>query len=248
MHRSKFPRTLSWPLTICRGYDKLTVALVLAFDSEGSCLSELASDFLGPAEQAYFSTLRFVRRQRSYLLGRYAAKLALRDLVHESDLRAIEITRGVFDQPIARCARNQGWGVTISHAESLAVALAFPAGHPMGIDIERVDSARFETIFSQLSDEETNWVRAIGGNMAEIASALWTIKEALSKALCTGLMTPMQIYNLTEFQRVGSGIWEGLFQNFDQYKAVTWIGSFHVLSVVLPKWSSLALECNIREV
>src|SRR5258705_11137092 len=142
MLRSKLPHTMSLPLTILRGDDKLTAGLVVAFDSEGCCLSELAADFLGPAEQAYFSTLRFVRRQGSYLLGRYAAKLALRDLLHESDLRALEIARGVFDQPIAPCTRNQGWGVTISHAESLAVALAFPAGHPMGIDIERVDSAR----------------------------------------------------------------------------------------------------------
>jgi 4'-phosphopantetheinyl transferase len=248
MLRSKLPHTLSWPLTILRGDDKLTAGLVVAFDGEGCCLSELAADFLGPAEQAYFSTLRFVRRQRSYLLGRYAAKLALRDLLHESDLRALEIARGVFDQPIALCTRNQGWGVTISHAESLAVALAFPAGHPMGIDIERVDSARCETIFSQLSDEEINWVRAIGGNKPEIATALWTTKEALSKVLCTGLMTPIQIYKLTEFQPIGSGIWEGLFQNFGQYKAVTWIGSFHVLSLVLPKRSSPILECNVREV
>ena len=118
----------------------------------------------------------------------------------------------------------------------------------MGIDIERVDSARCETILSQLSDQEINWVRAIGANRLEIATALWTIKEALSKVLCTGLMTPIQIYNLADFQPMGSGIWEGLFQHFGQYKAVTWIGSFHVLSVVLPKRSSLVLECNVRQV
>jgi 4'-phosphopantetheinyl transferase len=91
-------------------------------------------------------------------------------------------------------------------------------------------------------------VKAIGGNRLEITSALWTIKEALSKVLCTGLMTPMQIYNLTAFQPIDSGTWEALFQNFGQYKAVTWIGSLHVLSVVLPKRSRLALEGNIREV
>jgi hypothetical protein len=49
-----FPRAMSWSLTILRGADKLTAGLVAAFDSEGSCLSELAADFLGPAEQAYF--------------------------------------------------------------------------------------------------------------------------------------------------------------------------------------------------
>jgi 4'-phosphopantetheinyl transferase len=91
-------------------------------------------------------------------------------------------------------------------------------------------------------------VTRFGGNTLEIATALWTIKEALSKVLCTGLMAPIQVYNLTEFQPIDSGIWESLFQNFGQYKAVTWIGSSHVLSLVLPKRSSLSLECNVRDV
>jgi phosphopantetheinyl transferase len=50
-----------------------------------------------------------------------------------------------------------------------------------------------------------NWVKAIGGNKPEIATALWTTKEALSKILCTGLMTPIQVYNLTEFQPLALG-------------------------------------------
>jgi phosphopantetheinyl transferase len=36
-------------------------------------------------------------------------------------------------------------------------------------------------------------------------AALWTAKEALSKVLCTGLMSPVEIYNLSEFSRISSG-------------------------------------------
>jgi len=140
MSSFKLPRAVSWPLTIQRGEAQLSAALAIVFDDQSLVLNELAGELLGPTEFAYFSTLPFGRRRQGYLLGRYAAKLALRDLLQESDLRIIEIVRGVFDQPIVLFGQKQGWSVTISHADSLAFALAFPTGHPMGIDAERIDS------------------------------------------------------------------------------------------------------------
>jgi len=133
MSSFKLPRAASWPLTIRRGEAQLSAALAIVFDDQSLVLNEL-DELLGPTEFAYFSTLPFGRRRRGYLLGRYAAKLALRDLLQESDFRIIEIARGVFEQPIVLFARKQGRGVTISHTDSLAFVLAFPRGHPMGID------------------------------------------------------------------------------------------------------------------
>jgi len=237
MISSKFPRTIPWPLTIVRGEVRLAAALVVAFDEEDGPLIELAADFLGPTEAAYFSTLRFERRQRSYLLGRYAAKLALRGLLNEPDLRAIEIGRGVFDQPIVLPPQTDALDVTISHADSLAVALAFPRGHPMGIDIERVDPARLGTILTQLSEQEKKWVIASTENGLRLATALWTAKEALSKVLRTGLMSSMEIYDLAEFKVAPTGTWQGLFQHFGQYKATVCVGQSFALGIVLPKLS-----------
>ena len=50
-------------------------------------------------------------------------------------------------------------------------------------------------------------------------------------------MSPVKIYNLAEFYQIDSGIWEGLFQNFAQYKARIWTGSSYALSIVMPKRS-----------
>ena len=247
MSSFKHPHALSWPLIIRRGEAQLKAAQVTVFDDPASNLIEFAAEFLGPRESAYLSTLRFARRQQSYLLGRYAAKLALRDLLTEPDLRAIEIVRGVFEQPIVQCARSHRWCVTISHAGSLAVALAFPAGHPMALDTEQIDSARYETILSQLSNQEIEWIEANAERKLQLATALWTAKEALSKVLCTGLMSPIQIYNLSEFSRISSGNWEGHFQNFGQYKTTTWIGTSYATSIVLPKRSLILNEREIRE-
>jgi 4'-phosphopantetheinyl transferase len=248
MNLIKLLRTVSDPVTIRRGNTHLAARLVLAYrDSSCPCL-ELAVQILGQPEWAYFSTLRFARRQESYLLGRYAAKVALTELLVEPDLKAIEIKRGVFEQPVVWYDRNARWEVTISHAEGLAVAMAYPAGHPMGIDIERIDSTHREAILSQLSEKETGWVDASVTDTLPIATALWTAKESLSKALRTGLMRPVNVYNLTQFSAVDSGIGEACFENFAQYKARVWIGSSYALSIALPKRSALAFEGNLRAV
>jgi len=244
----KLPRAVSWPLTIQRGEAQLSAALAVVFDDQSLVLNELAGELLGPTELAYFSTLPLGRRRHGYLLGRYAAKLALRDLLQESDFRIIQIGRGVFDQPLVLFAQKQGWGITISHTDSLAFALAFPTGHPMGIDAERIDSTCLETRFSQLSERETEWIETANlKRKPGLATALWTSKEALSKILCTGLTSPIQIYSLAEFNLIGLGTWEGLFQNFGQYKAIASICSSYALSIVLPRNSVLGGAGDIGE-
>ena len=242
----QLPRTLSCPITIRREDAQFAPILVVA-SHLGSCsYTELAAEILGETEKAYYSTIRSARRQESYVLGRYAAKVALTSVVSAPTLKAVEIDRGVFDQPVVRCDWNERWDVTISHAANLAVAVAYPAEHPMGVDIEQINPAQHETILSQLSEQETGWVNASSTSRIEIATALWAAKEALSKVLRTGLMSPIQIYNLIEFTAVAPGIREGLFQNFGQYKARVWIGSSYVLSIVLPKRSALTSESDFR--
>ena len=245
MSSFNLPRTVLVPLTLHRSDLQLEAKLVVALGDNAWSLMDLSGEIFGKAEAVYLSTLRFERRQKSYVLGRYAAKIALGNALVESDLRTIEIERGVFEQPVVRYSRDDKWDVTISHTEFLAVALAYPRGHPMGIDIERIDAAGAETASSQLSEQEAGWIEGQPANKLETIFALWTAKEALSKALRTGLTSPIEIYNLAEFSRIGSGIWEGLFLSFAQYKARVWIGSSSVLAIVLPKQSTIFTEANL---
>jgi 4'-phosphopantetheinyl transferase len=244
---SDLPKVLiSRRLDIHRGEASLTAMLVITFESNLGLVDEVAAELLGPTEAAYFSTLRFERRQKSYLLGRYAAKLALSQVLSEPNLKAIEVLKGVFDQPIVHCERHERWNVTLSHTESLAVALAYPAGHPMGIDVEQISQSRYETIMSELSSQETSWVKNSARGKHGVATALWSAKEALSKAITTGLMTPFQIYELAEFHQLHSGVLEVLFRNFAQYKARVWLGSSYVLSIALPKRSMIGEHLDLR--
>ena len=241
MNPAGLPRTLSYPITIRRGEIQLRAMMVVVFNNPSKGWMEVATKLLGGSETAYFSALRFAGRQESYLLGRYASKLALSAVLSEPDLRAIEIERGVFEQPIVRCDRNGGWDVTISHTEDVAMALAYPAGHPMGIDLEKFGPGQHETILSQLSEREIGWLRLHTAERFQFASALWAAKESLSKVLRTGLMANIRVYDLAEFNVVDSREWEGFFENFAQYKARVWIGSKHVLSIAFPKRSTLVL-------
>ncbi|MBV8278276.1 MAG: 4'-phosphopantetheinyl transferase superfamily protein [Verrucomicrobia bacterium] len=242
MSRVEHPRTLPYPVMIRRGDIELSAMLVIAFSDSVNSWMQAAAVLLGKTETAYFSTLRFARRQASYLLGRYAAKVALSAVLAEPDLRAIEIERGVFEQPVVRCSRSGGWEVTISHTEDVGVALAYPAGHPMGIDLEHIEPGQYETILSQLSEREIGWLNLRSAERLQFASALWAAKESLSKVLRTGLMANIRAYDLAEFNLIDARVWEGFFENFAQYKARVWMGSKHVLSITLPKRSTLVLD------
>jgi phosphopantetheinyl transferase len=215
--------------------------MVVVFGDSSNTWMEAATELLGETETAYFSTLVSARRQVSYLLGRYAAKIALSTVLAEPDLKVIEIERGVFEQPIVHCGGNGGWDVTISHTEDQAVALAYPAGHPMGIDLERIDPRQSETILSQLSEREIGWLNVGSAEKLQFATALWAAKESLSKVLRTGLMANIRVYDLVEFNSIDSRVWEGFFENFAQFKARVWIGSNHVLAIAFPKRSTLVL-------
>jgi 4'-phosphopantetheinyl transferase len=245
MSSFKLPRTVVVPLALHRSNLQLEATLVVALADSAWSFMDLSGEIFGKTEAAYLSTLQFERRQKSYVLGRYAAKMALGHALAESDLRTIQIERGVFEQPVVRYPRDDKWDVTISHTEFLAAALAYPRGHPMGIDIERIDAASAETASSQLSEQEAGWVKDQPTNKLETTFALWTAKEALSKTLRTGLTSPIEIYNLAEFSQISSGNWEGLFLNFAQYKARVWIGSSSVIAIVLPKKSTIFTEADL---
>ena len=217
---------------------RFTANLAITFAHDFVRLAERAPMFLAESELAYFTGLEHDRRRRSYLLGRCAAKLALQQSLAEPDLRALEIGSGVFGQPLVLHASRATPGVTISHSVDLAVAFAFPAGHPMGVDLERIDPERLDTIRSVMSRRERAW--ADHSDPVTLSTLVWTAKEALSKVLLCGLMSPWAILSVGELQPRGARVWEGRFENFAQYKFFSWASRFYLMSVVLPKNSMYA--------
>lgn len=204
-----------------------------------------AGEFLNLEEIALFRTLKFERRQISYLLGRWAAKYALKACL-DSKLEPIDIAikSGVFNQPVVCCPIARSLGVSISHNDFLVCGLAYPEEHPMAIDVEEVNESRTEVMLTQIGRNEENMAQLVCSTKDVAATVVWTAKEALSKALRCGMTCPYELLEISKLE-VGQGYYTGRFKNFGQYKFQTWLRNGTVLTIVLPK--NTELDLNIPE-
>jgi 4'-phosphopantetheinyl transferase len=188
----------------------------------------LKDSFLHPDEYAYFNTLTAPKRQHSYLQGRHTAKKAAAAFCNEPT--KIKIITGIFQQPVLEIPGVSNIQLSISHTENWCGVIVFPEVHPMGIDVEMITPEIHETIEGIITEKEKS---LLPGSVADLAM-LWTMKEALSKTLRTGLMTPLQVYEVSYIVHI-DGVTEAHFTNFAQYKALSWISGDHAWSIVLPK-------------
>lgn len=188
---------------------------------------------LHPEELKYLESLKYPIRRKSYLLGRISAKKALNQITSQPS-SSIFIDKGVFQFPVVNYIKQKNIQVSISHCNEFGIALAFPEIHPLGIDIERIDDNKIKTIQSQLTQKEILLSDSDNLPLNIFYTILWTIKESLSKILKTGLTLDFNFFEIASLKRSGQ-IWECTFTNFIQYKAVSFCIDEYIISVVLPK-------------
>ena len=194
-------------------------------------------EFLSENEKLQAAGLQFPAKKESFLLGRLAAKRALGALIKEPDLRQIVIRAGIYGQPLVQHPRAGAVQVTVSHSHGLAVALAFPAAYPMGIDLETVSAVSAATILGELqaSPAELAWLVAAGVDEATACCVLWTAREALGKSMQVGINSPLGILALGEIRNAAAGNWAGRYLNFPQCRCLSQAWDGRVLSLALPR-------------
>ena len=232
--------TLLEPISLTRPKESFTAYLAISKQT----LPELIAAkqiFLHAREEAYFKTLVAERRQISYLLGRYVAKKAVGKCFHEQNLSKIEISSGIFQQPIVCYTSQENIQVSIAHSQQWGAALAFPEAHPMAIDLETVDPQTDAHLWPQITSQEKRLVENLELTQSKSLILLWTIKEALSKVLKTGLMTDFHVYELSTI-RANGGCFESIFKHFTQYRAVSWFFQNFAWSLVLPRNTTFLLR------
>jgi 4'-phosphopantetheinyl transferase len=202
-------------------------------------LKETRHSFLHTDELSFFDTLRLDKVQHSYLLGRYAAKSALGAYMDNIVLTDVRVSSGVFQQPVLYLAGGGNIQLSIAHTTEMGIAIVFPEGHPMGVDTETVDPKQSDTIREVLTPGEQDKLHLINKDINKSLTLLWTMKEALSKVLKTGLMTPFHLYEIESVECKDDDIVICNFINFPQYKSLSWISGNHAWSVVLPRKSVL---------
>ena len=193
-------------------------------------------EFLSEREKEQLGGYQFAAKKQDFLLGRLAAKSALGALLPEQDLRRIEIRAGDHGQPLVQHPQAGSAEVTVSHSHGLAVALAYSATYPMGIDLETVSAVSAGTIMGELgtSAPEQAWLIAAGVDDATACCMLWTAREALGKLLKVGLDRPLGALSLTEIRAVGDGNWVGRYLNYPQCQCLLQAQGGRVLSLAMP--------------
>lgn len=205
-----------------------------------------AEQVLSQPELAYFHRVVVERRRQSFLLGRVAARLALSELgavpvaPRCQGWQRMEVVAGVFQQPVLAGDIPAGYGVSIAHAAELAVAVAFPAVHPMAVDVETVGEGRELAVTSLLTPEEKSMARDAAGSETELHFALWSAREALSKVLHCGLVCSPEVLAVKEIT-VNAGQVAGTFRHFPQYRFVGDFADGLVRCLVTPRKTSLSL-------
>lgn len=227
-------------LLLRRGAEVQRASFVVVDAAALDAPAGLPAAWLSDAEQAQFAALRLVPKQQGFLLGRLAAKRALGALLAEPDLRRIDIYNGVFGQPLVRHARAGGIDVSVSHSHGMAVALAYPAAWPMGIDLERVSAASVDTVLAELglSSAEQAWLASGAAERAAMCGVLWSAREALGKSIKTGLNCPLHILALGAIDATaldGGPAWRGAYLNFPQSRCLSQQRGGRVLSLALPR-------------
>lgn len=217
-------------------HDKARLVLV-----DGTFYPEIARHpdaVLHPREAAYFFALEADKRKRDFLLGRYAAKRALTALAPGIEPPEIEIRPGVFQQPVVLHPRAAGLAVCLTHTGPLAAAVAFPAGHPLGVDTEVVDPAYLGALAGQIAPED---LPATGCGSVEGHFRAWTVKEALSKVLRCGLTAPFPLLAVAQ-TIMAEGAFTGRFRNFPQYAFLSLAAGRCAFALVHPARTALGVD------
>lgn len=149
-----------------------------------------------PERALWRSHARDEQRKVQWLLGRIAAKEAVRKLVlRHGGVRLldqdVEIIYDESGRPVVSplLAQVLGWApwISITHSDDVAVAVAINSEFPVGVDLQTIaerDSEFIEFAFS--AGEQKLFPAVSGAERNRLVAQLWCAKEALAKALGTG--------------------------------------------------------------
>jgi 4'-phosphopantetheinyl transferase len=199
---------------------------------------------LSPNERQAYSQIRQPTRRQDYLIGRLAAKTAVAERINRKDLARISIEPGGFEQPVLRGSSAHGTSVTLAHSQSAALAIAYDSGHPFGVDIEHVARKERLALNHQRLPARTINRGCARLSRVELSYLIWTIREAMSKALLIGLTCSPTLFDIDTLEIRKDGACTGNFVLFKQHQFCAWIAGSFSVAVVCPK--STALQAHLR--
>jgi len=176
------------------------------------------SPWLSPAEHAVLAGFRFPKRRDEWLLGRYAAKALLRSLPEYRALppQAVEVRNDPQGAPgfVLPDGLAPTGCLSLSHSGpyALAALVRLPDLRP-GADLEKVEPRSEAFVEDYLTPCEREMVHAAPPEeRAFVATLVWSMKEAMLKALGVGLRLDTRRVEVAETDQLpaaGDG-WQAL--------------------------------------
>jgi 4'-phosphopantetheinyl transferase len=163
--------------------------------------------------------MRAESRQRSFLLGRAALRTLLADLTNTDPSRvALKV---LSDGRVL--APETPYHVSISHSGDRALAVV--STRRIGVDIEQIVERPESLLRYVLHRDEVAHVERLPVPQEETLFLCWTIKEAVLKALGTGLMRSPKSVRMNIDYENGRAIvrdetentWEVIFERRNEY-------------------------------
>lgn len=235
-------RLLSQSFKLLRDNAQDAGCLVSAGFDHFPLFKETLDDWLHVEERKYYETLTAERRQASYLMGRITAKKALLEMDPDHSFVDMNIRMGAFKDPVPHFPCDRPLQIGITHTSTMAASLAFPATHPMAIDLEDLDEKRAQTMQKHCQPAEWEEMKAQELNATLLFTILWTAKEAIAKALRIGLTSPFSLMTVKGLKQHPENGWGGYYQHFTQYQFRSWRVADRVVSIVFPKQTQLIFE------
>ncbi len=173
---------------------------------------------LSPEEQDRLQSFAHKSRRTSFVLGRAAARLLVSDRLEKplEDVRLRVSPGGAVD------VEDSNLCLSISHSRNMAaVAIAERA---VGVDVEFMRAPHPKLHERILSQGEREMVERLPVPFDQGTLLVWTLKEAIVKALRTGLRRPMKSVEVEidfpDRRAMVHGVegqWEALFAFIDGY-------------------------------
>lgn len=180
---------------------------------------------LPPEEQERLYAFAYAKRQREFLLGRVAARQLLAERLGVSP-REVPL-RVASDGAVE--VEGSRYAVSIAHSEEHAVAVI--AERAVGVDLEQITSRRSGLERMLLHPDEQDLFERLPFDKTRGVILCWTLKEAVLKAMRTGLRCwpnrlRLKVDPAEQSARLwmdGGPVWQARFEEWDgNYLAVAY--------------------------
>jgi 4'-phosphopantetheinyl transferase len=153
------------------------------------------ASLLSDEETVRLSGMKHEKRRRSFLLGRATLRLLLSELTD----RPPDSVSIVVEENGSLAAPDTSYTISIAHSGDRAVAVA--SERPVGIDLEIATVKDDDLLKYILHEDELPRVGALTISESEKLFLCWTAKEAVLKALGTGLRRSPKSVQVSQIDR-----------------------------------------------